>query len=716
MKRPLSISILLLLTGYSFSQSTMNEAPVAKKIQERLTIHGDTRIDNYFWMRLTDEQKEAEHPDAQTKDVLDYLNAENAYLGAQMKSTEALQKKLFDEMVGRIKQDDASVPYSHNGYSYYTRFETGADYALYCRKKLTPEGTEDVMLNGPKMAEGQSFLAVGSYAVSPDNQLLAYSVDLVSRRQYTIHVRNLISGQTLSDKIENTTGEIVWANDNQTIFYAKKDPVTLRSNRIFKHTLGQPQEQDILVYEEADEAFDCSVYKSKSEEYLIITAWSTLSTEYRFLNANTPEDKWTVVQPREKDLEYSISHFGDNFYIITNEGGDKNFKLMKAPVKNPGKKNWTEVIPHRKDVLLEEIEIFKTHYVLVERKDGLTQLRVINWSDNSEYYVEFDDPAYMAYTSTNLDFDSPNLRFGYTSLTTPNSIYDYNLKTRERVLLKRTEVTDPGFSPDNYTSERIFVTARDGVKVPLSIVYRKGTALNGSAPLLLYGYGSYGASMDAYFSSSRLSLLDRGFVFVIAHVRGGQEMGRTWYEDGKLLKKKNTFTDFIDCAESLITQKYTSKEHLYAMGGSAGGLLMGAIINMRPDLWNGVVAQVPFVDAVSTMLDESIPLTTGEFDEWGNPKDKKYYDYIKSYSPYDNIEKKEYPNLLITTGYWDSQVQYWEPAKWIAKLRDYKTDHHLLMMHCNMDVGHGGASGRFEQLKEVALEYAFLLFLEGISE
>lgn len=715
--RTLSIFAILFGSGYTIAQVTPMKAPAAKKHEEKLTIHGHTRTDNYYWMRLSDEQKEAETPDPQTQDVLDYLNAENSYQKAMLQPTEALQEKLFQEMVGRIRQDDESVPFSKNGYSYYVRFESGQDYPLHCRKALADNSREEIMLNGPEMGSGKPYFAIGGYSVSPDNHLIAYSVDWVSRREYTLYVKNLQTGELYADKIENTSGNPVWANDNKTIFYTKSDPVTLRSNQIFRHTLGTDQSGDVLVYEEKDETFDCEVYKSKSEDYLIIGSWQTLSAEYRFLDANTPEGKWTIVQPRQKNLEYSISHYGDYFYIITNEGGARNFKLMRTPVSKPGKKNWEVVIDHRPDVLLEEIEIFKTHYVLGERRNGLTQLRIVDWETGDSHYVEFQDPAYSAYIGANPDFESTKLRFSYTSLTTPNSTYDYDLFTHDRTLLKQSQIMDPDFSPDNYISERIYATARDGVKVPMSVVYRKGTKLDGTAPLLLYGYGSYGYSIDPYFSSSRLSLLDRGFVYVIAHIRGGQEMGRDWYEDGKLLHKKNTFTDFIDCADFLISGKYTSKEHLYAMGGSAGGLLMGAVINMRPDLWNGVVAAVPFVDVMSTMLDETIPLTTGEFDEWGNPKDKKYYEYMLSYSPYDNIERKAYPNLLITTGYWDSQVQYWEPAKWIAKLRDYKTDDHLLLLlRCNMDVGHGGASGRFESLRETALEYAFFLYLEGIMQ
>ena len=716
MKQKIIFLALLLLSCTNQNNNYMTlQPPKAKLIEEQITTHDDTRIDNYFWMRLSDAQKNAETPDAQTQDVLDYLNAENDYRAAKMKHTEALQKNLFDEIKGRIKEDDASVPVKDNGYIYYTRFEKGQDYAFYCRKKDEVGAEEEVMLDGPKMGDGQAYFAIGGTSISKNNQYLAYGVDLISRRQYTLHFRDLKSGEILQDKIENTTGGATWANDNKTIFYTKKDPVTLRSFQIFKHVLGTDQKEDILVYEEKDETFGCSVYKTKSSDYIMIGSWQTLSTEYRFIDANDPNGEWKVVQRRERDLEYSVDHFGDHFYIVTNLDA-KNFRLMKAPVSDPSKENWEEVIAHRDDVLLEGIDIFKDHLVVSERKAGLNQLRVINWTSKDEHYISFKDPAYMTYTFDNPDFNTTTLRYAYTSLTTPNTVYDYDMTSREQEQMKQQEVMDPEFNPKNYVSERIFVKARDGVEVPVSIVYHKNTKKDGQAPLLLYAYGSYGASMDAYFSSVRLSLLDRGFIYAIAHIRGGQEMGREWYEDGKLLKKKNTFYDFIDCGKALVENKYTSNEHLYAQGGSAGGLLMGAVINMEPKMWNGVIAAVPFVDVVSTMLDESIPLTTGEFDEWGNPKDEEYYHYIKSYSPYDNVEKKDYPNLLVTTGYWDSQVQYWEPAKWVAKLRELKTDNNLLLMHCNMDVGHGGASGRFERYKEVAMEYAFFLDLEGINK
>lgn len=717
MKKTIYLSMIILASCQSTSKETdMIKAPVADKEPKELVEHGDTRIDDYYWMRLTDEQKEDENPDEQTKKVVAYLEAENEYLAAKMKHTESLQTKLYDEITSRIKQDDESVPVSKRGYSYYSRFEKGQDYAFYCRKKLEDGAKEEIYINGPELAKDHAYFAVGGATVSPNNNLLVYGTDIVSRREYTLHFKDLSTGKLLADKIDKTTGGAVWANDNKTVFYTKKDPVTLRSYRIYKHVLGTDQSKDELVYEEKDETFSVGVRKSKSDAYIMIDCFQTLATETRVLDANNPTGSWEVINPRRRDHEYHVYHYEDQFYIVTNKDDAKNSKLMKTSVATTSESNWVEVIPHRKDVLLEGIDIFQNYLVITERKNGLNNLRVIEWDNNSEYYIPFDDPAYTAYTTSNVEFNTDVLRFGYTSLTTPNSVYDFNMKSQDRKLMKQQEVISDDFSPANYQSERLYATARDGVKVPISLVYKKGTKIDKNTPLLLYGYGSYGYSMDPYFSSTRLSLLDRGFVFAIAHIRGGEEMGRLWYEDGKLLKKKNTFYDFIDCGKFLMEKKYTSKEHLYAMGGSAGGLLMGAIINMEPGMWNGVIASVPFVDVVTTMLDETIPLTTGEFDEWGNPKDKEYYDYIKTYSPYDNIEKKAYPNLLITTGYWDSQVQYWEPAKWIAKLRDYKTDDNLLMMHCNMDVGHGGASGRFEQYKETALEYAFFLDLEGITE
>lgn len=717
----LSIGLFLVLAACTqsdpdnSSDSAMPKAPEAKKIAETLVMHGDTRIDNYFWMRLSDAQKEADTPDAQTKDVIDYLEAENAYTKEMLADTDSLQEKLFQEIVGRIKQDDESVPVKVDGYWYYSRYQEGKEYPYYCRKKESLEAEEEIMLDGPAMGEPHAYFAIGGYSVSTNNQLLVFGVDTVSRRQYTLRFKNLETGELLSDEIPETTGGATWANDNKTVFYTKKDPVTLRSFQIYRHELGTDVSQDVLVYQEDDETFNVGIGKTKSKDYLLIASSSTMSDEWRFLDANTPGGEWQVIQPRERGLEYSVSQFESDFYIVNNQDA-QNFKLSKAPIGNPGKAQWQDVIPHRADVLLEGITIFRDFLVVDERNNGLTKLRVMPWNDGEEHYIEFQDPAYTAYTSGNPEFNTQVLRFGYSSLTTPNSTYDYDMVSKERTLLKQQEVMDPSFDPANYTSERIMVPARDGVEVPVSIVYRKDLDRSKPNNTLLYGYGSYGNSIDAYFSSTRLSMLDRGFIFAIAHIRGGQEMGRQWYEDGKLLKKKNTFTDFIDCGDYLINQGYTTPDHLFAMGGSAGGLLMGAIINMRPEMWKGVVAAVPFVDVVSTMLDESIPLTTGEFDEWGNPKDEQHYHYIKSYSPYDNIEAKAYPNMLVTTGYWDSQVQYWEPAKWVAKLREMKTDDNVLLLHTNLEAGHGGASGRFRRFRETAMEYAFMFKLAGITE
>ena len=686
-------------TAAAQSSTQLPQPPVAKKAPKELITHGDTRIDNYYWMNQREDPE-----------VISYLNAENAYTQQRLAGTEELQQKLFDEIVGRIKQNDESVPFKDDGYWYYVRYEEGKEYPIYARKKGTQEAAEEVMVNANERAEGLSYYAAAGMDVSPNNQLLAFGEDTVSRRKYTIRFKDLKTGELLSDAIPNTTGGAVWGNDNKTVFYTMKDPA-LRSFKIFKHTLGTPTAQDKEVYYEADETFSTFVYKTKSDDYIIIGSGSTLSNEYRFLDADKPNGEFKVIQPRERGLEYSVDHFGDKFYIVTNKDGATNFKLMQTPVTKPGKANWKEVVPHRENVLLEGIEIFRDYLALQERRDGLSQIRVKKWNDpKTDFYIDFEEEAYTAYISTNPDFDSKELRFEYSSLTTPSSTYDYNMETKERELLKRQEVVGD-FDPENYEAKRIFATADDGTKIPVSLVYRKGIELNGQNPTLLYGYGSYGNSMNPSFSSVRLSLLERGFVYAIAHIRGGQEMGRQWYENGKLLKKKNTFTDFIDAAEFLIEQKYTNPDKLFAQGGSAGGLLMGAVVNMRPDLFKGVLAAVPFVDVVTTMLDTSIPLTTGEFDEWGNPAEKQYYDYMLSYSPYDNVEAKAYPNMLVATGLHDSQVQYWEPAKWVAKLREMKTDDNMLLLHTNMEAGHGGASGRFERYKETALQYAFLLNL-----
>jgi oligopeptidase B len=688
--------------------------PTAKIVPEELTIHEDTRIDNYFWMRLSDEQKNSKEADAQTQDVLDYLNAENAYLKKVMQPTESLQDDLYNEIIGRIKKDDQSVPVKDNGYNYYSRYEEDKDYPLYCRKKSGTD-IEEILLNGPEMAKGYSYYGIGDFSISTNNKLMVYGIDTISRRQYTLYFKDLETGQLLKDQLKNTGGSATWANDNKTVFYTSKDPQTLRQNKIYKHFIGTDQSKDVLVYEETDETFNSFVYKTKSKEYIIIGSQQTLSSEYRFLDANKPSGEFKIIQPREPNLEYSIDHFDKHFYIRTNLDA-KNFRLVKTPVNKTTKEHWTDVISHRADVYFQDFDLFKNHLVVSERQNGLRALRVIKWDQSEDYSLKFNDPSYLAYTTSNLDFDTNILRYDYTSLTTPSSTYEYNMDTKEQVLLKQDEVVGGTFSAENYTSERLYAKANDGTKIPISVVYKKGLEKSETTPLLLYSYGSYGSSSEAFFDASRLSLLDRGFIYAIAHIRGGQEMGRDWYENGKLLKKKNTFTDFINCGEYLVEKGYSSPYHMYAYGGSAGGLLMGAILNMKPELWNGVVAAVPFVDVVSTMLDETIPLTTFEFDEWGNPKNRDYYNYMKSYSPYDNVEAKEYPNILVTTGYWDSQVQYWEPAKWVAKLRELKTDNNLLLMDCNMETGHGGASGRFERYKRTALIYAFMLNLEDQSK
>ena len=688
--------------------------PSAEAIPEKLTVHGDTRTDNYFWMRLTDEQKNAETKDEQTQKVLDYLNAENDYKDEMLSHTKGFQDKLFDEIVGRIKQTDLSVPYKKNGYYYYTRYEEGKEHPIYCRKKGSLEETEEILLNANELAEGYDYYRVGGMSVSPDNKILVYGEDTLSRRIYTLKFKNLETGETLDTQIPGTSGGGTWANDNETIFYTSKDAQTLRSDKIYRHKLGQ-NGKDEMVFHEDDDTFFSFVYKTKSDKYIVIGSAHTLSNEYWILDADNPDGKFELFQKRDTDnnLEYGIAHIGDKWYIRTNLDA-RNFRLMETPVTATSKENWKEVIGHRDDILLEGMDIFQDYLVLSERKNGITQLRVRPW-EGDEHYIKFDEDAYLTYTSANPEMNTDVLRIGYQSMTTPNSIFDYNMESKERELLKQQEVVGD-FSSNDYKSERFMVPARDGAKVPVSIVYHKDTKIDGNAPCLLYGYGSYGSSMDPYFSSTRLSLLNRGFVFAIAHIRGGEEMGRHWYEDGKLLNKKNTFYDFIDCGKYLIDNKYSSKEKLFGMGGSAGGLLIGAVINMAPELWKGAIAAVPFVDVVSTMLDESIPLTTFEFDEWGNPKDKEYYDYIKSYSPYDNVETKDYPALMVTTGLFDSQVQYWEPAKWVAKLRELKTDNNPLVMYCNMDTGHGGAAGRFERHRETAMEYAFLLDLAGLAE
>ncbi len=675
--------------------------PVAERIGKELTIHEQTRVDDYYWLNERDNPR-----------VIAYLEAENAYKDAVMKHTVPLQEKLFNEIVGRIQETDISVPFKKHGYYYYTRYDKGKEYPVYCRKKGSLEVEEVVMLNVNEMAEGHDYYHVSNPSVSADNTIIAYGIDTVSRRKYTLYFRNLATGEVYKDEIPNTNGMAAWANDNKTVFYAEKDE-TLRTYKIKRHVLGTDVSADPLIFHEADVTFETFVYKSKSGKFIIITSQSTLSTEYRFLDSDTPDGQFKVVHPREKELEYHIEHFGEKFYIRTNYQA-KNFKLMAAPVDKTAKDNWTDILPHREDILVEGFALFANYLVVSERKDGLKQLRIIRWDSGDDHYLDFGEEAYFSYISTNPEFDTDILRFGYTSLTTPYSIYDYDMNTQEKELLKREEVVGD-FDPADYHVERLMATAYDGVEIPISLVYRKGMEKNGHNPLLLYGYGSYGYSTDPTFSSEYLSLIDRGFVFAIAHIRGGSEMGRSWYEDGKLLEKKNTFKDFIACAEFLIDRKFTTPDRLFAAGGSAGGLLMGAVVNMRPDLFKGIIAQVPYVDVITTMLDSSIPLTTSEYDEWGNPENREFYDYMLSYSPYDNVEAKDYPAMFVSTGLHDSQVQYWEPAKWVAKLRALKTDENILLLHTNMGGGHSGVSGRFRVYKETALEFAFLLSLAGIE-
>ena len=685
--------------------------PIAKKIEKKLEIHNDLRVDNYYWLN------ERENPE-----VLSYLEEENEYKEALLKPTKKFQETLFKEMKSRIKKDDSSVPYFLNDYWYVTRYEKGKEYPIYTRRYMDIDSDEEILLDVNELAKKHSYYQVSGISVSPDNEKLAFGVDTLSRRIYTIKVKDLGTGEMYPDQINGVNSYTTWAADSKTMFYTGKDSQTLRSDKIYRHQLGSNQDKDVLVYEETDETFSTFVYPSKSREYIMIGSSSTMSNEYRFLSSDTPNDSFSLIQKRERGLEYSPSHVGNMFYILTNQFKSTNFKLVKTPISSPNKSNWIDVIPHREDVLIEDVDFFNDFMVIGERIDGLLKLRIKTWDEKEDYYLglnsqfDYEKDTYSSSVGYNPNFNTNLLRYNYTSLTTPYSVIDYNVNTKEEKVLKQQEVLGGSFNSVNYTSERIFAQSHDGKQIPISIVRHVNTDLTPNTPILQYGYGSYGYTRDASFSSIRLSLLDRGFVFAIAHVRGGEYLGRAWYENGRMLNKINTFKDFISCSEFLIENNYTSKEHLYAEGGSAGGLLMGAIMNMAPDLYNGIIAAVPFVDVVTTMLDESIPLTTGEWDEWGNPNDKEYYEYMKSYSPYDNIKEVEYPNTLVTTGLHDSQVQYWEPAKWVAKLRQYHKGNNLILLHTNMDTGHSGSSGRFEALKEVAMEFAFLFMLEGITE
>ena len=708
-----AIGVALLLASCQKEQKAfqMNpdviKAPMVAIKPHPMTLHGDTRQDNYYWLN-----------DPKNPEVINYLNEENAYVDAVMAPTKALQDKLFNEMKGRVKEKDESVPVKDDDYYYYSKYVEGGEYPIYCRKQSSLEGKEEILLDGNAMGKGKTYFNIGGYEITDNEQIMAFGVDTISRRNYTLKFKDLKTGKLLKDQIKNTEGgSYAWATDNKTIFYMVRDPQTLLASKAYRHVLGTDPKTDVLVYTEKDPQFYTGIGRTKSKKYIIsMSDHNGISSEFRLLDASNPTGEFVTFFPRKHGLQYYIEHFGNKFYIRTNADGATNFKLMEVEEgKTADNQRWKEVIPHRADTYLDGMEVFKNHLVLQERNNALLHLRIINQTNKKEHYVKFDEPAYDAGVSANPDFETNILRFSYTSMTTPNSTFDYNMDTKEEKLMKEQEVLGE-FKKDDYVTERLFATARDGVKVPVSIVYKKGFKKDGSQPLLQYAYGSYGYSIDPYFSAARLSLLNRGFAFAIAHIRGGQEMGRQWYEDGKLLKKMNTFNDFIDVSEFLLKEKFTSKDKLFANGGSAGGLLMGAITNMRPDLYKGILGGVPFVDVVTTMLDETIPLTTGEWEEWGNPKDKVYYDYMKSYSPIDNVVKKDYPNLLITTGLHDSQVQYFEPAKWVAKLRALKTNNNLLLFHCDMEAGHGGASGRFKRFHEVAREYAFMLSLVGVSE
>lgn len=707
MKTTIAVSLLTLsgvMTAQTWPQA---KPPVAEKQHHVRDIHGDKVTDPYYWM--IDYFKKGKDS---TK-VVDYLTAENAYLETMMADTKPLRETLFNEMKARIKEKDESVPVFKNGYYYYTRTETGKQYYKYCRKKASLEAPEEVLLDVDNMAEGKAYFSAVNYSISPDNNLMAFGVDDVSRRQYKIFLKDLRTGKVTDLGISNTEGDPIWAADNKTLFYTAKNDVTLLSEKIMRHTLGTDPSKDAVVYEEKDKSNYLGIMKSKNEKYIFIYSSATTSSELRYLPTDQPNADFKVFQSRMKDVLYDVIALEDKFLIVTNKDA-LNFKVMDTPLNKTTFTNWKEVIPHRKDVLVQGIEEFKNFLVFSERENGLSQLVILDRKTQKKEFLKFDEPTYVVRASGNPEYNTDNFRFVYTSMITPNSQYEQNLATGKRTLLKQQEIIG-GYDKTKYVTERLFATAKDGTQIPLSVVYKKGFEKNGQNPLLLYGYGSYGNSMEAGFSSTRLSLLNRGFAFAMAHIRGGQEMGRQWYEDGKMMKKINTFTDFIAAGEFLVKEKYTSPKHLYAQGGSAGGLLMGAVMNMKPELFNGVVSQVPFVDVVNTMLDESIPLTTNEYEEWGNPNNIEAYRYMKSYSPYENIGRKNYPNLLITTGLHDSQVQYFEPAKWAAKLRDLKTGNNVVLLKTEMAFGHGGASGRFDYLKDVAWEYAFLLKLEGIT-
>jgi oligopeptidase B len=669
------------------------QPPIAKIVPKVTTLHGDTRVDNYAWLR-----------DRGDPDTIRYLEAENAYTQAMLKHTVEGQAGLYAEMLGRIKQTDLSVPVKRDGYFYYTRTEEGKQYSIYCRKQGSLDAAEEILLDGNAMAEGQKYFAIGVFAPSPNHKLLAYSVDLSGDEVHTVRVKDLATGNLLADEISGTSTSLEWADDNATFFYSVLDAAK-RPHKVFRHALGESAE--VEIYHEPDQRFELDVSKTSSRAYLLIGSNSPLTTEVRFLRADDPRGEFRVALPRVQDTEYDLTHRRDSFFIRTNDGG-RTFRVVEAPVADPSKPQWKEVLPARPNVTVESVTAFANHLVFEERELGLSRLRIHGFVSGETHYVEFPEPVYTASPTGNAEFATNVLRFNYTSLITPNSVFDYNMETREREL-KKQQVVLGGYDPSRYTTERIYVPAPDGKQIPVSLVYQRDVARDGRAPLLLYGYGAYGISMDPTFRSDRLSLIDRGVIYAIAHIRGGGDLGKPWHEDGRLLHKKSTFTDFIACAEALIAARYTSASRLAMEGRSAGGLLAGAITNMRPDLFAVVLAGVPFVDALNTMLDATLPLTVGEYEEWGNPEDKQYYDYIKSYSPYENVEPRPYPMMLITAGLNDPRVSYWEPAKWAAKLRASNTGDQMLLLKTNMGSGHFGASGRYEYLKETAFNYAFLL-------
>ncbi|HSE31750.1 MAG TPA: S9 family peptidase [Pyrinomonadaceae bacterium] len=676
------------------------KAPMTTKKPKTTNIHGVTLVDDYFWLR-----------EKTNSDVMTHLQAENAYAEEVMKPTVGLQEKLYKEMLSHIKQTDENVPYRQGNYFYYTRTVEGKQYPIFCRKKGSTAAPEEIVLDQNELAKDQKFMSVGAFNPSDDGNLLAYSTDNTGYRQYTLRVKDLRTGQDLSEKIERVN-YVAWATDNKTLFYVTEDPVTKRSDKFFRHVLGS--EKSDLVYEEKDEMFDIYTFRSRDRAMIFVGAESKTSTDVRFLPADNPNAELKVVLARQPDHEYDVDHRNGLFYIRTNKGA-KNFHVVTAPVSDPSEKNWKDFVEHRPTVKLEAISLFADHAVLSEWENGLQQLEVLNFKTNKRHRIEVPEPVYTIGLSTNREFNTTLLRYSYNSMVTPNSVLDYDMNTGKSILLKQTEVPG-GFDRKNYQSERVFATAADGTKIPMSVVYRKGTKLDGSAPLLLYGYGSYGASIPPTFSSTRLTLLDRGVIFVIAHIRGGGELGEEWRQAGRMMTKLNTFTDFVACAEHLIKTKYTSSNRLVIQGGSAGGLLMGVVTNMRPDLFKAVVSQVPFVDVLNTMLDASIPLTTSEYIEWGNPNEKAAFEYIKQYSPYDNIAKKNYPTILVKVSVNDSQVPYWEGAKYVAKLRDMKTDQNPLLLKVNFGAGHGGSSGRYDALKETAFDYAFMLWQMGVTE